>query len=1020
MPPAAHARRKLTPPDLPAVHVRRPALLARLGRGRGQRVTLVAAGPGYGKSTAVRAYLGEAALPAVWLNLSPGEAGREAFLRLLLAGARQAGLPVPEDAEPLLASAPEAWLGVLEPLVDAWADVTEHAIVLDDLHLLEDGGAIDVVAFLIEALPDTIQLLITSRTEPLGLRLGQWRVRQQVVDVGPTALRFAPDELASLLHGMTGLTPQPEALGRLVSSTDGWIAGVILAIHAMQATGTVDADRLMALVTDPETTFAYLAEEVFHRQDPALQRFMVRAALLPELDAPTCQKALRDDQAERHLRDLQRRHLFVLPAGHGSHHFHPLFRTCLLRLGETTIPATERQAILRAIVPDLDPEAAIALHLAEGQTGPALGVLAAAADRYLIAGDIPPLTRVLAAFPPDAQTDPWWCLLQAEVDRQSGRLQLAGERLRPLVTLEDPRLSGRAYALLGAVLGASGQPGDREAAENALARLPASDQWGRAFAANVVGLHWLGANDPDQAQAALDLALTGFAAAGDPLGQAKVLINLGLQATRQGRLSAAEDNYRRATDMARAAGRAPAPVIYQNRASVANYQGDHARALALVDEGLSLATALEFQRDVALLRYTRGRTLQHLGDRTAAAQDYAAARHWADAAGDNALAAQVRLGLVELALADGRLDEATTALAEAEAKRALPADHPGRLDFQFPRAHVLLAQGDWAAAGAVIPPLVSQMRAYGFRLRLAHALRYQTLWQRAIGDTAGAAASEAECRALCEAEGYRSLPGDDALPHLAVPEPEVAIRCFGRFDVAIAGEPVPPEAWQGHKTRMILAMLLLEPAGLSREALTDWLYPDQDVSRSAVLTLMNRLRKAVDPGSGRWSGGGLVLWRQGRYVLNDAVRTRSDLQDFRQAWEAARDADEAGKVAAYRRMIACYTGPLFGEFRHEPWAVLPAERLQRQWQDAYSWLQHWTLAQGSPSAALDLADANLALDPTAEVAHRFKIETLLHLGLRDAAKRHYAAMTTCLQRELGLGPSPETIALLARFEGPTP
>jgi LuxR family maltose regulon positive regulatory protein len=991
--------------------------MARLATGLGKRATLVAAGPGYGKSTAVRAYLAESGLPAVWLNLSPNEAGREAFLRLLLAGAQQIGLPVPPDAEPLLASAPQAWLSVLETLLDAWAEVEAHAIVLDDLHVLEDGGALDVVAFLVEAMPETIQLLITSRAEPAGLRLGQWRVRQQVVDVGPSALRFAPDELASLLQGMTGLTPQTDALSRLVSSTDGWIAGVILAIHAMQAEGAVDADRLLALVEDPETSFAYLAEEVFHRQDEPLRRFMLRAALLPELDTASCQKALADDQASSHLRDLQRRHLFIQPAASGGYQFHPLFRTCLLRLGETLIPPDERQRLLRTIAPDLDPETAIAMHLGEGQTAAALRVLADAADRYLIEGAVIRLGSLLAGFPTDAHADPWWRLLQAETERQSGRLQLAGDRLRPLLEVADPVIRGRASAILGAVLGASGQGGDREAAEAALQTLPASDHWGRAFAANVAGLHWIGANDPTRAEASLQEALASFSAAADAFGQTKVLINLGLQATRHGHLSAAEDFYQRATDMARTAGRAPQPVIYQNRASVANYRGDHARALALVDEGLSLATALDFQRDAALLRYTRGRTLQHLGDLSAAAQDYSAAQRWADAAGDKALAAQVRLGFVELALKEQRLADASRLLAEAEAIRALPADHPARLDFQFPKAQILLAMGDWPAAAAVVDPLVERMRFHGFRLRLAHALRYQTLLRRAIGDDGGAEASDAECRDLCAAEGYTSLPGDDGIADQAVPEPEVAIRCFGRFDVAIAGERVPAEAWLGHKTRMILAMLLLEPQGLSRDILSDWLYPDQDVSRSAVLTLINRLRKAVDPGANRWSGGGLVLWRNGRYVLNEAIRLRSDLQAFQEAWEAARSADEATKAERYRLMIELYKGPLFGEFHRETWAVLPVERAQRQWQEAYSWLQSWTLAQGSPSGALDLADANLALDPTAEAVHRFKIETLLKLGLRDAARRHYDAMATCLQRELGTGPSAETAALLAQISG---
>ncbi|MBC7542822.1 MAG: hypothetical protein H7338_08835 [Candidatus Sericytochromatia bacterium] len=1014
----APLRRKLNPPELPAVYVTRPALLARLALGRGKRATLVAAGPGYGKSTVVRAYLAEQGMPAIWLNLGPGEAGREAFLRLLLAGAQASGLPVPADVEPLLASSPEAWTSVLESLLDAWTEVPDHCLVMDDLHNLEDGAALEVVAFLIEALPDNFQLLITSREEPARLHLGQWRVRQQIVDVGPPALRFSASELATLLQGMTGLSLSTDELTTLVAATDGWVAGLMLAIHAMQEHGTIDAERLLALVQEPETSFGYLAEEVFHRQSGALQTFMLKAALLPELEPELCRRALGDDQAAANIGSMQRRHLFVQRLSNGSFVFHPLFRSCLLRLGEDRFTAAERRAITAAAGPQLDPVSAIAMHLANGQPDDALQVLQQEADRYLTSGDTGGLADLLGTFPVAAQSDPWWRLLRAEVDRQHGAFQQTEACLQDLADHVDPLIAGRARALLGAVFGATGRPGDRESAEVALRLLPLSDHWGRAFALNVLGLHWVGANEADKAEAALTEALVAFAKAEDALGQSKVLINLGLIATRRGRFAAAEGDYRRAIDMARAAGRAPQPVIYQNWASVANYRGDHAHALAQVEEGLSLATALNFQRDAAQLRFTRGRTLMHLGDVAGAQQDYAAAAAWAVRVGDNALAAQCQIGQSELARLAGDLAAAGQLCRAAIALRALPLSHPAMTDFHFPLAQLALAAQNWSEAAAVIDPLVDRMRQLGYHWRLAQALRFQTTLRRGMGDVSGAAEAETECRVLSEQEGYRPLlQGDDTPsgPAPTAPAPELEIRCFGRFEVAISGQPVATEAWQGHKTKMILAMLLLSPEGLSRDNLTDWLYPDQDVSRSAVLTLINRLRKALDPGNLRWSGGGLVLWRDGRYLLNQAIRVRTDLQRFTEAWAQSQGADEAVRATCYQAIIGVYRGSLFGEFHHEPWAIMPGERLQRQWQQAHSWLQAWTLAQGSPSGALDLADANIALAPTAEVAHRFKIETLLNLGMRDAARRHYDAMVRLLDKELGSRPAPETLALLPRM-----
>src|SRR5262249_57056523 len=98
------------------------------------------------------------------------------------------------------------------------------SLVLDDFHEIEAPPVHELVTFLIEHLPPTLFLILTTRSDP-PLPLARLRLRSQLIEIRDDELRFTPEEAAAFLNERMGLALAPEMIHRLAERTEGWIAG---------------------------------------------------------------------------------------------------------------------------------------------------------------------------------------------------------------------------------------------------------------------------------------------------------------------------------------------------------------------------------------------------------------------------------------------------------------------------------------------------------------------------------------------------------------------------------------------------------------------------------------------------------------------------------------------------------------------------------------------------------------------------------------------------------------------------
>src|SRR5262249_50702799 len=144
-----------------------------------------------------------------------------------------------------------------------------------------------LVNFLVEHLPPTLFLILTTRSDP-PLPLARLRLQGRLIEIRDDELRFTDEEATQFLNDRMGLTLPPELVQRLAQRTEGWVAGLQMAAFSLQ--GETDPRRVIEAFAGTHRYLGdYLCEEVVLRQPPDVQAFLGQTAFLDHLCGSLCE-----------------------------------------------------------------------------------------------------------------------------------------------------------------------------------------------------------------------------------------------------------------------------------------------------------------------------------------------------------------------------------------------------------------------------------------------------------------------------------------------------------------------------------------------------------------------------------------------------------------------------------------------------------------------------------------------------------------------------------------------------------
>ena len=111
-------------------------------------------------------------------------------------------------------------------------DRAPFVLVLDDVHLIEDGRSVTVLERLIDAMPSGSQIALCGRSVP-PIHFTRRLLAGDAAELGRAELAFSDAE-ARAVAGSALAGIDDTLLERLLTMIEGWPAGIHLAVLALQ------------------------------------------------------------------------------------------------------------------------------------------------------------------------------------------------------------------------------------------------------------------------------------------------------------------------------------------------------------------------------------------------------------------------------------------------------------------------------------------------------------------------------------------------------------------------------------------------------------------------------------------------------------------------------------------------------------------------------------------------------------------------------------------------------------------
>ena len=318
--------------------VQRAALFERLSGADAGGVVLLCAPAGSGKTVLLRSWIEATGLAdrVGWVSVERGEQDAQRFWRAVI-DALAGAVDTVEPVDPAPTFQGEA---VVEQLLADLGSLEQPVVlVIDDLHELRSVDALAWVDRFLARLPPRLQVVLATRETP-QLALHRRRLAGQLTELRGSELRFSEDETKDLLVA-AGIALSDEGLARLYERTEGWAAGLRLA--AISLAGHPEPERFVSEFSGSERTVAgYLLAEVLERQPAEVRDLLLHTSVVDRVCGPLADHLTGRSGSEALLQELEDANAFVtsLDVGRTWFRYHHLFADLLQLDLRRTSPAT--------------------------------------------------------------------------------------------------------------------------------------------------------------------------------------------------------------------------------------------------------------------------------------------------------------------------------------------------------------------------------------------------------------------------------------------------------------------------------------------------------------------------------------------------------------------------------------------------------------------------------------------------------------------------------------------------------
>jgi LuxR family maltose regulon positive regulatory protein len=1045
---------------------RRPELLSRtrllesLRSLLDNKLLLLSAPAGYGKTSLMIDLAHNIDMPVCWLSIDVLDRDPQRFLAYLIASLAEQFPHIGEASRPQLnrlrsieQDAESLLITLTNEIYDQIED--DFLLIIDDFHLLDDFPIISfLVNRLLELVMENCHILLSSRTLPNLDDVTLMVAREQVAGLNHAELAFIPREVQALYAQNYRQHLSDEAAKELTDQTSGWITGMMLS-NSPGITRVAGVD-----------TFAYLGHQVLDQQPESVREFLMRTSLPEEFNSEFCEMVLGPLYPEPEnwftlMSLIFEKNLFVLPVGEDGRwlRYHPLFREFLqMRLKEErpheVHPILERMVLAYEKMGEWEKAYFTCKQL--NNTDALVDVIERSGTSMLQMALVT-LEGWINSLPPNlARTRPGLISLRGPILAMKGNLDESNELLDQAISIyrKGSDIPGLTLALTrrANTLRLLGDYNKSMKAIEEVLRLAGSNgvlqsHYAEGLRLKGLNLHRLG--ESRHAIEALEHSLSLYTALNEMGSIPTVIMETGMVHHAVGDIDSAKRLYLDALKLRQAEGNLYYQAEILNNLAVLYHQiGEYELACETFENGLDCARKSRNLRTESVILTGLGDIYSEIEEFEAAKQAYEQAEIIANGLAGFFISNYLMLANANLALLQDDPGTASQILASfgkqlktnpSTYERGLWALLSGRnhlLKHETKKAIALLQQGkdffvqdgresesQWCLvwltgaydqAGQREKARIEFNELLTMRNKPTHALLI-TLHQafsclQGLQNDAQIGRSLSNLLEKSKQLSERIFSVRRTLRRHAqiiqLPAASLTIRAFGHAEVSANGRIIAMSEWRTKSVRDLFFYFLFRQDAVTKEQIGEVLWPeitDAQALKARFKDEIYRLRRAA--------GRNAIVFDEVYYRFNRTLDYEYDVEAFESYLNRARQArDLAKRIEWFKKAVELVHGPYLSEV-DAIWAAEERERLGLMYVSALEELAHLYLDTNQLDKCLAICQLALAQNRYNEEIYQVEMRAYAVLGDRVSIVQRYQASKTALKEGLGISPSQETEAL---------
>jgi len=307
---------KYVPTPLPEICAPRHELLKLYDRAEENRLALVCAPAGCGKTVSTLLWVKDSGRRSIWIGLDEYDNAPFVFYKLFCTGIMSVQ---PDNAkmEEILNS--QAFYSspvehTINLLLEFNKGEQSYALILDDMHTITNKSILKSLPYILKRIPHSFAIMLLSRNKPqeefdefLGSRNG--------VVISANELSFSADEIRRYYSAL-GRSISIEQAQKVFDSTGGWAIG----INALS-----QSEHFAVAQGGGQILKNYINKNIWEKWDEDLREFMLLTSAADEMDAEVCGTLTSVSNASSVLDRLVNQNLFAVKTSSSTYRYHHLF-----------------------------------------------------------------------------------------------------------------------------------------------------------------------------------------------------------------------------------------------------------------------------------------------------------------------------------------------------------------------------------------------------------------------------------------------------------------------------------------------------------------------------------------------------------------------------------------------------------------------------------------------------------------------------------------------------------------------